>query len=130
MRRCPPLIRTGPCGCVSDAGNSSLTSVSSAGGLWHRPPAGSGSEVLAAEESLDDVWQVVVGADQVVHALPRAGLEEDHGDDGEGDSDDRANNGEAAAVRLDGGGDDGHFGGSQCGWLTDTGPSSSRPGTS
>jgi len=71
--------------------------------------------VLAAEESLDDVRQMVVGADQVVHARPRAGLEEDHGDDSEGDRDDRANNGEAAAVRLDGGGDHGHFGGSQCG---------------
>ena len=71
--------------------------------------------MLAAKESLDDVRQMVVGADQVVHALLRAGLDEDNGDDGEGDSDDRANNGEAAAVRLDGGGDDGHFGGSQCG---------------
>src|SRR5689334_13671688 len=77
-----------------------------------RLPAGSGSEVLGAEERLQEVRQVVIGAGDVMHVVRRAGHDQDEGEDGEGDDDEGADDSEAAAVGPDGGGDGGHFGGS------------------
>ena len=63
---------------------------------------GSGSEVLGAEEGLQEVRQVVIGADHVMHVVGRAGHDQDEGEDGESDRDDGADDGEAAAVGPDG----------------------------
>ena len=63
----------------------------------------------AAEEGLHELRHEVRAGDQVVQAVRRAGLEQQHGDGGQDQDGEGGDHGHAKAMGPDCGGDAGHF---------------------